>query len=143
MLKENIKRRIANTKFEFNKSLFAREANLNRDEIVRILSGKIKNPGIYTIAKIASVLNCSVDDLLGMSSARKDALHSDNVPFSETLFLNSVNYISNYIEQNKLKDIAAGKVFLVLDTIYSSCHDKGMSHPEGEGIDLLCKYSLK
>jgi transcriptional regulator with XRE-family HTH domain len=143
MLKENINRRIANTKFEFNKSLFAREANLNRDEIVRILSGKIKNPGIYTIAKIANVLNCSVDDLLGANSARKDALHSDQAPFSKALFLNSVNYISNYIEQNKLNAVSTGKVLFALDFIYNFSYPKSVSDPDEAVASYVCNNSLK
>jgi len=143
MLKNNIERRVANTKFESNKSLFAREANLNRDEIVRILSGKIKNPGIYTISKIAKVLNCSVDDLLGHIPTKKDFLHSNQDDFNEKLCFATLEYISNYVKSNKLENITAGKAFLALDTIYNFSYEKGLAFPEEAFADWVCKSSLK
>jgi transcriptional regulator with XRE-family HTH domain len=144
MLKENIERLIANTKFESNKSLFAREANLNRDEVVRILSGKIKNPGIYTVSKIANVLNCSIDDLLGGSAATsKAAMVSEKDAFQKPLFLNALNYILEYIEQHGLKDIKTGRLLQALDYIYSfSCHS-GTDYLKEDFAKWFCKNSLK
>jgi len=39
-------------------------AGLCQNTVSDILSGKSKNPGIFTLAKIARVLRCSVEDLL-------------------------------------------------------------------------------
>lgn len=143
MINSNIQRRIANTKFEANKSLFAREANLNTSEIVKILSGKIKNPGVYTIAKIAKVLNCSVNDLLGQSPAKKDYLHSEQDLFKEQLCLGILQYISEYIARNKLKNIKTGKVLLSLDVIYNFCYKKESPSLDRDFAEWVCNNSLK
>jgi len=143
MLKIFIEQKISNTKYESNKSLFAREAKVNRDEIVRILSGKIKNPGVYTVSKIATVLNCSIDELLGKRSPSKQLLYANQNIFENTLFINSINYIFDYIRDNKLTNVQTGKIFLVLDAIYNFCYINDLPCPDNKFSKWFCENYLK
>ena len=59
-LKKNILARIS----IFKLNAFARKCQLNTDTLADIVKGNTKNPGVYTVAKIADVFGCSVDELV-------------------------------------------------------------------------------
>nr|WP_288564099.1 helix-turn-helix transcriptional regulator [uncultured Romboutsia sp.] len=42
----------------------ARGANVNHENIYKILKEKNKNPGVYTVKKIADYLGLTIDELL-------------------------------------------------------------------------------
>lgn len=139
MIKDNIKKRIISTKFESNKSLFAREVGVNRDEIVRILSGKIQNPGVHTIAKIAKTLGCSIDELVG-GSVPSHTLYSSAYPFKEELFLRTLDHVLNHIKHNNLCDhVTSGKIISAVDSIYSFSYKNKLSAPDEDFANWTCE----
>lgn len=144
MIGDNIQKKLEGTPFEKNKSLLARETKLNRGEIINILTGKTKNPGVRTIGKIARVLKCSVSDLLDdQDNPSKDTLLCKQTTFQKKLFSNIVKYVLKYIDQHKLHKVSTDKVLLAIDTIYSFSHQKRLSHPEEDAAKVFCRMSLK
>ncbi|RYE12839.1 MAG: XRE family transcriptional regulator [Rickettsiales bacterium] len=53
---------------DFNMKSLSVAAGLNETAIRDIIKGRVKNPRIDTLQKIAKVLNCSIGDLLGINS---------------------------------------------------------------------------
>lgn len=48
-----------------------RKAGLKESAVRNILSGRSSNPGIESLTAIADTLDCSIDDLVGKTEARK------------------------------------------------------------------------
>lgn len=48
------------------------QSNIPEDTIKSIRSGKTKNPGIQTIIRLADALDCSIDELIGHTSAHSN-----------------------------------------------------------------------
>ena len=46
-----------------NKSDIARKSGISRQQVIKILSKKVKNPKILTLQKIAQVMGCKVEEL--------------------------------------------------------------------------------
>lgn len=53
---------------------FAAKANLPADTINKIRAGATKNPSMDTLLRMASALNCSVDELIGNPPPKTDKL---------------------------------------------------------------------
>ena len=70
-LGKNITQKMSSVQDTVTLNVFAQRCNLDVDTVSEILKDNTKNPGVYTIAKIADVFNCSIDELL-LSSAEKD-----------------------------------------------------------------------
>lgn len=49
----------------------ATQANVSIDTVRSIESGRVANPGINTVAKLADVLDASLDDLAGRPRGRR------------------------------------------------------------------------
>lgn len=62
MISENLKEIIKNRKITTYK--LAKKSNLSLQTIYPIVSGKVKNPKLDTLQKIAKGLNCTVNDLI-------------------------------------------------------------------------------
>ena len=41
---------------------------ISKEQLRLIIAGKTKNPSVYTVAKIAEVLECSIEELIGKKS---------------------------------------------------------------------------
>lgn len=62
-LKDNLKKLLEAQ--DIKVAPFSSKIGLSRETIAQILLGKSKNPGVYTVAKIANALGISVDELIG------------------------------------------------------------------------------
>lgn len=47
-----------------NVHILAREAGVNHENIYKIISKKNKNPGVYTIKKIADYLGVTIEEII-------------------------------------------------------------------------------
>ena len=64
MLKDNLARKIEEKGDGFRRSVLSRKTGVPHETISQILRGSSRNPGVYTIAKLADALNCSIDELV-------------------------------------------------------------------------------
>lgn len=71
----------------YNKTEIARNTGLARQTVVKVLSGKQKNPKLETLQKIAKSLDCSVDSLL---TQIKNEMRSTTAKKSNTSQTNKV-----------------------------------------------------
>lgn len=69
LLSKNITKKMPSIQGTVTLNVFAQRCNLDVDTISEILKGNTKNPGVYTIAKIADVFGCSVDELVSESES--------------------------------------------------------------------------
>ena len=59
---ENIKKR--RTKLGLSQEIFAQKSGVKYTSLTKIESGVIKTPSVLMVAKIAKVLNVSIEDLI-------------------------------------------------------------------------------
>jgi len=69
-IKESLAKRISAMGSGFKKSAFVVKVGITEEALSHILTGKVKNPRVYTVAKMAKVLGCSVDELIGRDTAK-------------------------------------------------------------------------
>ena len=74
MLRNNLAELLKNQEQVFNKAYFAKKIGLSRETLTQILLGHTKNPGVYTLAKIADALQISIDELIGRKISVPDPL---------------------------------------------------------------------
>lgn len=76
MLKNILAHLLQQQDFELNKARFSKKIGITKETLMQILMGNTKNPGIYTMAKIADALDVSLDALVG----RKNYYAHPNAP---------------------------------------------------------------
>lgn len=111
-LSKNIIERITRIEDIIKVNALARKCNLNVDTVAEILNGNTKNPGIYTVAKIAEALDCSVDELVSDS-----VQYDDSIKFKVNLIKSCVTEIINFLIKKKYK-MALDDFLAVLEEIY-------------------------
>jgi transcriptional regulator with XRE-family HTH domain len=79
---------------------FSEKSNIPYETVKKLLSGKINNPGIYTLIKISQSFGCGIDYLIGMDSAY--GFVSSNLPQRTFTLLQEIANFEIYLhEQNK------------------------------------------
>lgn len=129
-LKENI---ISLTKERgWSLSKLERDAGLNKNYLSNMLRNESKSPGIEAIAKIAKVLQISIDELLGNES--KQAYESkirDLTVTNKRLFSEVTNYLSSaIINAEQKKELKFDKIIDALYEIYSFSLKDNALHKE-------------
>lgn len=61
-INDKLKRKIEEKQIKIHK--MAKEVGIHHSEIYRILNGQRRNPGVYTVKKIADYLGVTIDELL-------------------------------------------------------------------------------
>ncbi len=99
------------------------QAGLQSNAIHNILSDRSKNPSIDTVLKIANILQCSIDELLGREGflPKPNSEPKDEVMFDLYLFQNICNYAMEFIEKNNLGKLALSDVIYCVEEIYKYC----------------------
>ena len=92
-----------------------RDAGLHKNFISNFLHDKSKNPGIDSIIKIASVLNVSIDELIGKELEHK--IH-DLAITRKDIFFDAVNYLLAAIQTRKNTTFKLEKFFNAVHEIY-------------------------
>lgn len=77
-------------------------SNLPYESTKKLINGKVDNPSIYTISKIADALGCSVDFLLGKSNAR--CAVSKDLPLRAFTLLEEVAKFETYLARENQKN---------------------------------------
>lgn len=89
----------------------ANKSNLNKTTISSILYSRTKNPGVYTVAKIADVFDCTIEELLSDSHSDKD------VELKVKLARECINVVLDLLDESKQK-ITFDAFLLMLKRIY-------------------------
>ena len=92
-----------------------REAGIHKNFISNFLHDKSKNPGIDSIIKIASVLNISIDELLGKELEHKT---HDLAITRKDIFFDTVNYLLSAIQTMQSPTLKLEKFFNAVHEIY-------------------------
>ena len=99
-------------------SRLSNKLGISKEALRLIISGETKNPGVYTIAKIAEILNCSIEELIGNRTPKlMPTLYSANSHYNKKLFLDVCNYVVNFISEKLKKDDPNIKLDVIIDTI--------------------------
>ena len=112
-LKENIVNIVKQKGMSIRK--LEREAGLHKNFISNFLHDKSRNPGIDSIIKIASVLNVSIDELIGKELEHK--IH-DLAITRKDIFFDIVNYLLAAIQTRKNTTFKLEKFFNAVHEIY-------------------------
>lgn len=101
MLLHNLEELIKDENSNTNTAALAKKSGLNRETLTHILMGRTKNPGIYTIMKIADALNISLDELVGRKPKTQKKSNFNSTIDEYNLFKNVVIYVLSQIENKK------------------------------------------
>ncbi len=104
-------------------SQLAEKLGISKETLRLIVNGKVKNPSVYTMAKIAEVLDCSIEELIGKATklSGSSQLHSFNANYNKKLFLDVCNYVTKFISEkfnDNSSDIKFEAVIDAIDAVY-------------------------
>lgn len=121
MLKENLAKKLAAQNCKITRNALASKAGISQASFSNIMTGEIKNPGVYTVAKIAKELNCSIDELIGRntqeSKSKNTSKSIEQINFQSDLALGSAMAVLDLL--NKAKQDVSFKEFLhIVATVY-------------------------
>lgn len=99
------------------------QAGLQSNAIHNILSDRSKNPTIDTVLKIANILECSVDEMLGREGfvEKPNTAGKFDTTFDLCLFQSVCNYVMQFIEINNLGKLVLSDVIYCVEEIYKYC----------------------
>jgi DNA-binding Xre family transcriptional regulator len=99
------------------------QAGLQSNAIHNILSDRSKNPTIDTVLKIANILECSVDEMLGREGfvEKPNTAGKFDTTFDLCLFQSVCNYVMHFIEINNLGKLVLSDVIYCVEEIYKYC----------------------
>ncbi len=107
-LQENLQTRMEDK--ELSPHELERKAGLKESAVRNILSGRSSNPGIESLTAIADMLDCSIDDLVGRTEARKlkseqNSSHTkpkEIVTWNADLYQSCVKAVEDYLASKNL-----------------------------------------
>ncbi len=122
MLKANIARKIIHIEslFKIKISALSRKSGLGEHALSEILNGSTKDPGVYSVAKIADVLKCSVDELIS-----QEADEHDQKEVRLALAKSCVIAVIDLLRQQE-STISLDQFLSVLVEVYVYCLDKNL-----------------
>ncbi len=146
MLKDSLAKKIAGMGYGFKRSVLSRESGVTEEAISQIITGATKNPGVYTIAKMADVLNCSIDELIGRKtsqSAPKSTIEvSDKIALKPELAKNCVITIMNLLDQ-KQQIVTFSKFLYIVNEIYTYCLSKNLETVDTEFANGFVEHATR
>lgn len=121
VLKENLAKKLAEQEGKITRSMLASKAGISQASFSNIMTGEIKNPGVYIVAKIAKELNCSIDELIGRKAKKgkqkQDQQISDKVQIKPELALNTAMAVLDLLSKAK-KEISFKEFLHVTEEVY-------------------------
>lgn len=120
--------------YHVNKAQFAKDIGINRQTLVNLAKGNIKNPSIIHLVAIADYFKISLDELIGRTfhaqySSSKPLFLSQGAEFKKKLFIATLDIVFKYIEKNKIK-VSLDKILNALDGIYAHSIKQDVDTPD-------------
>ena len=122
MLKDSLLKKIANIQdvFKIKISVLARKSGIDEETLSRMLNGTTQDPGIYTVAKIADFLQCSIDELI-----KEDFSESYKEEVGLELAKSCVITVISLLRQ-QTQEVNFDKFLYILVEVYIYCLDKNL-----------------
>ena len=118
IINKGLLKKICSIQDALNISDLANKSGLDAETISAILYNKTKNPGVYTVAKIADVFDCTVEELLSDSHTDKD------IALKLKTAKECINVVLDLLAKEKHK-ITFDDFLLMVKTIYlNAAHTK-------------------
>lgn len=143
IIKEQIIARANNKRMSIN--ALEREAQLKSSSIASIISGRSQNPNVFTIAAIAKILDCSVDDLLRPNailekSSTVHVVNNDNIDYIQTVLESNIREIAKCFASKK-QTIDVDKLMQALKSACIFSMKKNITIADTEFVEwLLSQY---
>ena len=97
MLGSSLAKQISEKGKGFGPSALSRKTGIHNETILKILSGNTENPGIYTVAKLADALHCSLDDLLDRQKySHTEVKNKTHTQYKEALLKETSDFVMNF-----------------------------------------------
>lgn len=128
-------------------SQLSTKLGISKQALRSLINGETKNPSIDTVAKIAEILNCSIEELIGKSSKlpHLPSLHSINTNYEKELFFNVVSYIENFISEKfkgENSNLKLGVIIDTIDAVYDYSYRKNPRILDTQFADWYCQTYL-
>lgn len=120
MLKDNLARKMSEQGEGFRCSVLARKTGLTHDTVLQILKGTTKNPGIYTMAKLADALGCSLDELVGREEFLENFSQKEKqfIEYDTKILREVCEHVINFIDQGNIENRNGNDVLHAITEIY-------------------------
>lgn len=104
MLKDNLAKKLAEHKDRITKGALASKAGISSVYFSQILNGTV-TPGVYTIAKMAKVFGCTIDELIGRKAPLSNAFENYAIEkackFKHKLAISTVLTTADLLKKSK------------------------------------------
>ena len=110
-INQSLLKKIFSIQDTLNISDIANKSGIDAETISAILYSKTKNPGVYTVAKIADVFGCTIEELLSDSNPDKE------VELKVKFARECINVVLDLLDRSEQK-ITFDNFLLMLKTIY-------------------------
>ncbi len=128
MLKNSLAKKLAEKGDGFKRSVLSRKSGVTEATLYQIVTGIIKNPGVFTVAKIADALDCSMDELL----ERRAFLHgTEEMILKPDLFQSCVLTTLDLLRQ-KNQTLNITNCWQMISGIYAYCLSKNLETVDTE-----------
>ncbi len=133
MLKDNLAKKLAEHEGRLTRNVLATRAGISQASFSQIMTGVVKNPGVYTIAKIAKELNCSIDELLGRTAyvPKKAPKTLKQIECKPELALHSGLAVLDMLDKTK-QDVSFETLLDIIATVYK--------YSIGKNSDVIDEY---
>lgn len=142
MFKDRLLQKLAEQGDKISHTALAKKVGIKQSYFSRIITGGIKNPGVYTVRKIAQELNCSTDELIGRKikgSASKPKSHK--LEFHSELAFEAINLVLTLLDQSK-QSVELDEFFNIAQEVYQYSLDKNSNTVDKVFADWFVKYFI-
>ncbi len=121
MLKDNLAKKLAEQDGKNTRNILASKAGISQASFSNIMTGDIKNPGVYIVAKLAKELNCSIDELIGrntqVSKSKKTSKGIAPIIFQPDLALKTSMTVLDLLDKTK-QDVSFKEFLHITAAVY-------------------------
>jgi len=140
MLCDNLVKKINEKGEGFCHAVLSRITGILYETILKIIKGRSKNPGIYTIAKLADALNCSIDELVD----RKDFIqkNTEHIRYDKILLSTVFDYVMDFIQKNTLTKCNFLDTITAVAEIYKYSLNNELNNLEARFAEWFCEKQI-
>lgn len=142
MLGTSLAKKISEKGKDFGPSALSRKTGVHNETILKILSGSTENPGIYTVAKIADALHCSLDELLDRNQFFNiDTKNNNAIEYNAQLLKEVYDFVTTFINSSS-KQYNFYDVLHSINEIYLYSKNNNLENIDTKFADWFCKSYL-
>ena len=114
--------------------------------LFNIADGKVEEPSIKTLIKLADEFNCTIDELLGRNISQF-ALSSTK--YNHKLFKSVLNYCAYFINDKLIEDLSneddinENQILFIINEIYTYCNTEGYKTVNQDFANMMLNNLFK